>query len=146
MKHFNKNLCYANSFLALKIPYISCLGNFHIIFAGKIYLKIKKFQATLRSSCRKVFCKKGALKYFTKLTGKHRCQSPFFIKVETLAQVFSCEFCEVFKNTYLQRTPLLAASEYLKYFFKYKCCYKLKWRRRSSEICKNYEREKDFIN
>ena len=24
-----------------------------------------------------------------------------FIKKETLAQVFSCEFCEIFKNTFL---------------------------------------------
>ena len=24
---------------------------------------------------------------------------------ETLAQVFSCEFCEIFKNTFFERTP-----------------------------------------
>ena len=33
-----------------------------------------------------------------------------FIKKETLAQMFSCEFCEIFKNTYFCRTPLVAAS------------------------------------
>ena len=33
------------------------------------------------------------------------------IKKETLTQVFSCEFCEVSKNTFFHRTPLLAASE-----------------------------------
>ena len=33
-----------------------------------------------------------------------------FIKKEILAQVFSCEFCEVSKNTFLHRTPLVAAS------------------------------------
>ena len=33
-----------------------------------------------------------------------------FIKKETLAQEFSCEFCETFKNTFLFRTPLVAAS------------------------------------
>ena len=33
-----------------------------------------------------------------------------FIKKETLAQVFSCEFCEIFKNTFSYRTPLVAAS------------------------------------
>ena len=27
-----------------------------------------------------------------------------FIKTETLAQVFSCEFCEISKNTFLQNT------------------------------------------
>ena len=29
---------------------------------------------------------------------------------ETLAQVFYCEFCETLKNTFLHRTPLVAAS------------------------------------
>ena len=33
-----------------------------------------------------------------------------FIKKETLAQVFSCEFCESSKNTFSYRTPSLAAS------------------------------------
>ena len=33
-----------------------------------------------------------------------------FIKKETLAQVFSCEFCEISKNTFLSRTPPVAAS------------------------------------
>ena len=33
-----------------------------------------------------------------------------FIKKETLAQVFSCEFCEISKNTFSYRTPPAAAS------------------------------------
>ena len=40
----------------------------------------------------------------------------FFIKKETLAQLFSCEFCEnceISKNTFSERTPLVAASVYL---------------------------------
>ena len=32
------------------------------------------------------------------------------IKKETLAQVFSCELCEISKNTFFHRTPLVAAS------------------------------------
>ena len=35
---------------------------------------------TYRSSRPEVFCKKGVLTSFTKLTGKHRCQSLFFCK------------------------------------------------------------------
>ena len=63
-----------------------------------------------RSSLQEVFCKKGALKNFAKLTGKHLCQSLFF-KKETLTQVFSCESCENFKGTFFYRTPPVAASE-----------------------------------
>ena len=33
-----------------------------------------------------------------------------FIKKETLAQVISCEFCEVSKNTFSYRRPPVAAS------------------------------------
>ena len=54
-----------------------------------------------------MFCKKGVLRNFTKFTGKHLCQSLFlnkatcnFIKKETLAQVFSREFCEISKNSF----------------------------------------------
>ena len=71
--------------------------------------------------------KKGILKNFAKFIGKHLCQSLFFnkvaglrpqpavsasvstswylkacnfIKKETLEQMFSCEFCEISKNTF----------------------------------------------
>ena len=43
-----------------------------------------------------------------------------FIKKETLTQVFSCEFCEISKNTFFHRTTPVAASELVK-----KCCFKL---------------------
>ena len=33
-----------------------------------------------------------------------------YIKKETLAQVFSCKFYEISKNTFFYRTPLVAAS------------------------------------
>ena len=36
-----------------------------------------------------------------------------FIKKETLAQVFSCEFCEFFTNTFLHRAPPVAASIFI---------------------------------
>ena len=75
-----------------------------------------------RSTRPEVFCKKGVLKNFTeKFTGKYLCQSLFFnscrpqtcnlIEKETLAQVFSCEFCEISKNTFFYRTPLVVAPE-----------------------------------
>ena len=45
-------------------------------------------------------CKKSFPRNFAKFTGKHLCQSFFFNK-ESLAQVFSCGFCEISKNTFL---------------------------------------------
>ena len=56
---------------------------------------------SLRSSHREMFYKLGVLERFAKFTGRHLCQlSAYnFIKKETLAQVFSCKFCETFKNT-----------------------------------------------
>ena len=60
--------------------------------------------------------KKGVLKNFAKFSVKRLCQSLFcnkfaeqacnIIKKQTLAQVFSCEFCEIFKNTFFtEHTP-----------------------------------------
>ena len=43
-------------------------------------------------------------------------------KKETLAQVFSCEFCKISKNIFSYRTPLVAASGlnfFLQQFFKF---------------------------
>ena len=41
---------------------------------------------------------------------KLRSEACNFIKKETLAQVPSCEFCEISKDTFSNRTPLVAAS------------------------------------
>ena len=40
-----------------------------------------------------------------------------FIKKETLAQVFSCEFCEISKNIFSYRTPPVAASKSFSFCF-----------------------------
>ena len=40
----------------------------------------------------------------------HRPEACNSIKKQTLEQVFSCEFCEIYKNTFYYRTPLVAAS------------------------------------
>ena len=44
--------------------------------------------------------KGGVLTNFARFTAKHLCWSPFCNEKETLNQVFFCEFCEIFKNTY----------------------------------------------
>ena len=69
-----------------------------------------------------VIFKKDVLKNFATFTGKHLCQSLFFnkaagqakpatlFKKESLPQVFSCEFCEIFRNIFSYRTLPVAAS------------------------------------
>ena len=73
------------------------------------------FTVNKRISCLKVFYKTDILKNFAKFTGKHLCQSLFSrsvtsLKKETVAQLFSCEFCEIFKNSFFYKTPPVAAS------------------------------------
>ena len=41
-------------------------------------------------------------------------QTCIFIKKDTLAQVFACEFCEISKNTFFHRAPLVAAFKNIK--------------------------------
>ena len=70
-----------------------------------------------------MFYKKIVLRNFATFTGKHLCQSLFFNKVgglRTLAQVFSCEFCEISRSTfftkYLRRVLL-----YIAYYWDSQC-------------------------
>ena len=69
------------------------------------------YKSTIKSNCsrQELFCKTGDLRNFAKFTGKCLSYS-FFFKRETLAQVFSCEFCEIFNNFLSYRTPPVAAS------------------------------------
>ena len=59
---------------------------------------------------RRCFYKEGVLRNFTKFTG---LRPATLLKKETLAQVSSCGFCEISKNTFLYRTPLVAASVFM---------------------------------
>ena len=64
-----------------------------------------------RSSHSEVFLK------LSQNSQENTCASLFFNKVaslrpETLVLFFSCEFCEIFKNTFYFRTPLVAVSKY----------------------------------
>ena len=70
---------------------------------------------TTRTSDQRCSVRKGVLRNFAKFTGKHLCQVLFYNKVagpepaallkkETLAQVFSYEFCEISENTFSQNT------------------------------------------
>ena len=68
-------------------------------------------QTDIRSSRRRCSIWKGALRSFEKFTRKHPCQGLCnFIKKETLAQVFSCEFCKISKNTFFAEHAWATAS------------------------------------
>ena len=56
----------------------------------------------------------GALKNFVKITRKHLYESLLFnnvIEKGTLAQVFSCEIYEIFKNSFFTEHLWMTASE-----------------------------------
>ena len=68
-----------------------------------------------------MFCIKKAFLELSQNSQENTCASVFFlmklqakacnfIKKETLAQVFSCKFREISKNTFFHKTPLVAAS------------------------------------
>ena len=99
---------------------------------GKTYLEtcqismMKTFQPLLtifektRSSHRRCSVRKGVLRNFAKFTGNCARVSFFnrveaeacnFIKQETLAQVFSCEFCEISNNTFFAEHLRATASD-----------------------------------
>ena len=65
------------------------------------------------------YVKKGFLKIFVKLTGKHLCWILFLLR-KTPTQLFSCDLCEIFKNTYfiehLQRAAFVCYSHKYCYF------------------------------
>ena len=62
------------------------------LFFNKVADLLKISQNSQENTCARVFFdKKESLS--------------FFLKKESLAQVFSCEFCEIFKNTFFYRTP-----------------------------------------
>ena len=79
----------------------------------KLRIWIQKRQqqiAVFRSSHRRCSVKTVVNRNFAKFTGKHLWQSLYFnklaglacnfVKKETLAQVFSIEFCEISENTF----------------------------------------------
>ena len=80
------------------------------------------FYRTIRSSRQEVFCNKSVLGNFPKFIGKHlyqklnkvaglRPEACNYIKKETLAQVFSCEFCGISKITFFTEHLWATASE-----------------------------------
>ena len=110
------NLLLSNENIAkgLSVP----LSNFRKILHAEVSLKRVCVQN--RSCDRSCSMKKSVLRNFAEFTRKHLCHSLFlnkvaglacnFIKKETLAQVFSCEFCGISKNTFFTEQLWTTAS------------------------------------
>ena len=87
----------------------------------------KKVYQFNRSSHRRCTVKKGVVRNFVKFTGKHLCRGLFLIKLqawglqlykkETPAQVFSCKFCKISKNTFFVQDLWATASDLTPSFF-----------------------------
>ena len=69
------------------------------------------YSLNLQKQPPEVFCNKRCSQKFCKFHGKHLCQS-LFIKKQALAQMFSCGFCEISKNTFFTEQLRATASEF----------------------------------
>ena len=94
--------------------------HFQILFIYRLTINELESVHGPEAVARRCSVRKGVLRNFAKLTGKHLCQSLYFnkvagldynfIKIETLAQVFSCEFCKIPKNTFFTEHVWATAS------------------------------------
>ena len=87
------------------------VGNQHAILSSFMTMEASK---EMEKQSLEVFFKKSDVKDLEKFTGKHLCQGLFFNKVSglksaflskkktLLTQVFSYEFCQIFKNTFFK--------------------------------------------
>ena len=121
------NICDGVLFLRLKetqshvffLKFCENLKKVYSRLSVHIYQTLILQEANLRESIYKssrpeVVCKIGLLRNFAKFTGKHLYQRLLLIKLpkawnnikkDTMAQEFSCEFCEISKNSFSYRTP-----------------------------------------
>ena len=102
--HYGKNALISLTFCKAELSpsFLSCFKSLWV-FLFWHYISSSKSRKTFsisRNSHLEVFYKKGVLENFVEFKGKHLRQGLFFNKKETLVQVFSCEFCEIFKNTF----------------------------------------------
>ena len=73
---------------------------------------LKKNSEAVVRRCSVKRCSQKFLKIHRKTPVPQTCN---FIKKETLVQGVSCEFCEISKNTFFYRIPLLAAFNYKRF-------------------------------
>ena len=88
------------AFVINEVSNITKIASF-FVFLYEIYFLLSHFYFK---------CKQERTFYYKRFR-RSRPQACNFIKKETLALVFSCELCEISKNTFSYRTPPVAASE-----------------------------------
>ena len=73
----------------------------------------------VRNSRLQMFFEIGVLKNFAIFTEENLCWSLLLIKLQAFrpTQVFSCEYCEIFENSFFYRTPLVLAFKLLQQVF-----------------------------
>ena len=89
-------------------------------------LVVVKFDTKFRSSRPEGFCKKRLFLEILQNSQENTCawvsfliklQVCNFIKKETVAQVFSCDFCEISRNSFSYRTPPVSGGYFCKLLF-----------------------------
>ena len=121
MKYFSKSVVSPLIYYGLSLLYVvvSIFVSSKLPFA-KLWPEYsdRKF----RSSHSQFFFEISVSKNFLILTGKHRCWSLLLVKLQACrcclcfclilrySQLFSCEYCKIFKNSFLYGTPPVAAS------------------------------------
>ena len=122
LEFFNSRSCIQH----WSVSRFSLARNTQISVTRKDRIKQITFQIS-RSSYQRCSIIKGVLRNFAKFIGKHLCQSLFFnkvadlepcnfIKKETLAQVFSCAYCEISKNTFLSKHVFFPVAPSVQYY------------------------------
>ena len=94
---------------------------FHIFYCEYPCVSKWGLLPSVRNIHRRCSVRKRSVRNFPKFTGKHLCQGLFSIKLqalahnfinkETLAQVFSCEVCEISKSTFFREHLKQTVSE-----------------------------------
>ena len=103
---FMPHVCLGSEFASGTHLCFLCLHNYFKSSHSKLFQKTSVPKQSIRSSHWRCSIKEGVLNNFDQFIGKHLYQSlllfaRLFIKNQTMAQAFSCEIIETFKNTFL---------------------------------------------